>query len=184
MHVRAEIAGREVKQTFHPRKTIREAMKRADEVLGRIASGTRPSWLRDDTIESLQNARNRLVGAQNRGDTDVEALAAETRELVTAIDALEKEKDPYATRTGGMRMAYRSPIDDELAEYGLYVPPSYVPGTHAQVPAHRRPPRLERPPDGDAALHLRRRRSEEGERRGKTATSIRSSRSRSSRRSS
>jgi predicted esterase len=134
VHVRAEIAGREVKQTFHPRKSIREAMKRADEVLGRIASGTRPSWLRDDTIESLQNARNRLVGAQNRGDTDALALTSETRELVTAIDALEKEKDPYATRTGGMRMAYRSPIDNALAEYGLYVPPSYVPGAKRKYP--------------------------------------------------
>lgn len=134
VHVRAEIAGREVKATFHPRKSIREAMKRADEVLGRIAGGTRPSWLRDDTIESLQNARNRLVGAQNRGDTDVEALTAETRELTTALDALEKEKDPYATRTGGMRMAYRSPIDNALAEYGLYVPPSYVPGTKRKYP--------------------------------------------------
>jgi predicted esterase len=134
VHVRAEIAGREVKQTFHPRKSIREVVKRADEIVSRVASGTRPSWLRDDTIESLQNARNRLAGAQNRGDTDVEALTTETRELATAIDALEHDKDPYATRTGAMRMAYRSPIDNALAEYGLYVPPSWTPSTRRKYP--------------------------------------------------
>ncbi len=134
LQVRAEIAGREIKQTFHPRKAIREAIKRADEIVARIGAGTRPPWLREDTLETVLNARYRLAGAQGRGDGDVEALTNETRELTTDLDALEHDKDPFATRTGGMRMAYRSPIDGVFAEYGLYVPPSYVPGTKRKYP--------------------------------------------------
>ncbi len=134
VHVRAMIAGRAITQTFHPRKSIREAMKRIDAITKTLAGGTRPPWLREDTLESLQNARNRLAGAQNRGDADVEALTAETRELTTAADALEHDRDPYATRTGPMRMAFRSPVDNALSEYGLYVPASYVPGTKKKFP--------------------------------------------------
>jgi len=134
VHVHATIAGRAITQTFHPRKAIREAIKRVDALVAKIASGTRPAWLREDTIESLQNARNRLTGEQNRGDTDAEALTAETRELQGAADALEHERDPYATRTGAMRMAYRSPVDGGLSEYGLYVPASYTQQTKRKFP--------------------------------------------------
>jgi poly(3-hydroxybutyrate) depolymerase/RNase P/RNase MRP subunit p29 len=134
VHVRVTIAGRVIAPTFHPRKSIREAIKRIDEITARIAKGTRPAWLREDTIESLQNARNRLAGEQNRGDADVIALTNETRELTTAADALEHDRDPYATRTGPMRMAFRSPVDNALSEYGLYVPPSYVPNAKRKYP--------------------------------------------------
>ncbi len=103
VRIHATIAGRAITATFHPRKAIREAIKRTDEITARIAQGTRPPWLREDTIESLQNARNRLAGAQNRGDTDTEALTAETRELAAASDALEHDRDPYQARTGPMR---------------------------------------------------------------------------------
>jgi len=134
IRVRAEVGGHAITQTFHPRKSIREAIKRADDVLGRIAKGTKPAWLREDTMESLVYARNRLAAAQNRGDTDAEALTTETRELTSGLDALEHDKDPYASRTGPMRMAYRSPIDGALTEYGLYVPTSFREGQKRKLP--------------------------------------------------
>ncbi len=134
IRVRADVGGHAIVHTFHPRKSIREAIKRADEVLGRISQGTRPAWLHEDTLESLLYARNRLTGAQNRGDADTEALTAETRELVGALDALEHDKDPYASRTGAMRMAYRSPVDGALTEYGLYVPTSFIQGQKRKLP--------------------------------------------------
>ena len=132
--VHASIGGRAISHTFFPRKSIREAVKRADEVLGRFAQATHPAWLREDTLESVQYARNRLAGAQNRGDMDAEALTQETRDLSSAIDALAHDKDPYATRTGAMRMAYRSPIDNGLDEYGLYVPAGWSLGARHKFP--------------------------------------------------
>ena len=134
LELRAEVAGHASTHSFFPRRSIREAMRRADEIVARLSNGTRPSWLMPDSLESVESARDRLVAEQNRGDMDSEALTAETRELVASLDALEHDRDPYAARTGPMRMAYRSPVDGQLADYGLYVPPSYRPGTKRRFP--------------------------------------------------
>ena len=124
--------------------------------------GTRPPWLREDTLESVLRARAIASRARRgRGDMDVEAQTAETRELAT--DARRAR-----ARQGSVRDAHRRrcawrtarPSTAISPSYGLYVPPSYAPRHEAQIPAHRRPARPERPPDGDDALVLRRRRSE------------------------
>ena len=133
VRVRVFVGDKSVERSFHPRKLVRETVARADAILARIARGTPPPWLRPDTIESLQNARNRVAAAQNRGDGEPIYLD-ETRELASSLDALDHDRDPYATRKGAMRMAYRSPVDGALAEYGLYVPPSYFPGTKHKYP--------------------------------------------------
>jgi poly(3-hydroxybutyrate) depolymerase len=41
---------------------------------------------------------------------------------VAVAGSLEAKGDPYAIRTGAMRRAYRSPVDGQLSEFGLYVP--------------------------------------------------------------
>ncbi|HEY1957219.1 MAG TPA: alpha/beta hydrolase-fold protein [Polyangiaceae bacterium] len=133
VRVRVTVGDKSFERTFHPRKLVRETIARTDDVLARIARGTPPPWLREDTIESLQNARNRIAAAQNRGDGDATYLD-ETRDLAALVDALDHGRDPYASRKGAMRMAYRSPVDGALAEYGLYVPPSYYPGTRRKYP--------------------------------------------------
>ena len=48
----------------------------------------------------------KLVG---KGDYDTEALDAEAAELEALASSLEKKQDPYASRSGPMRRAYRSP---------------------------------------------------------------------------
>jgi poly(3-hydroxybutyrate) depolymerase len=134
IRVRVAIGAMTLERTFHPRKLVRETVGRADAVLGRLAAGPRPAWLRTDTLESLQHARDRIASAQDRGDGDTTALLADTRELAAGLGALEAGKDPYAERKGGMRMAYRSPVDGALTEYGVYVPSSWSPGTKRKYP--------------------------------------------------
>ncbi len=133
VRVRVEIGPHTFEKTLHPRKLVREAVARADEAIARLARGTRPAWLLEDTLESLQHARDRIAAAQNRGDTDSTYLD-EARELDADVATLAHDRDPFATKKGAMRMAYRSPVDGALAEYGLYVPASYVPGTKRKYP--------------------------------------------------
>jgi len=92
------------------------------------------SWIQRGTLESVQHLRDRLVTLVQHGDGDVEAQRDEAKELDQAALLLEKGRDPYAARTGPIRRAYTSPVDGQLAEYALYVPPSYRPGTRTRYP--------------------------------------------------
>ncbi len=113
--VHATVAGREVELPFHPRKAVREAVARADRALAK----------RSD--ESVEHLRDRLAMQVARGDADVEAELDDARELDEVATVLEEGKDPWASRTGPMRRAYRSPADDKLSELALYVPPDFDP---------------------------------------------------------
>jgi predicted esterase len=80
-----------------------------------------------------------------KGDGDLEAELAEARELEDLAGAIDRGRDPYAPappadggagadgkgaawRTGVMRRAYRSPVDDQFSEFAVYVPPDFDPG--------------------------------------------------------
>ena len=76
--------------------------------------------------DSVRYLRDRLGHLVDHGDTDFEAQKLEARELDDAAAALERGTDPYEHRTGPIRRAYRSPVDDKLHEFGLYVPPAYA----------------------------------------------------------
>ena len=115
------VAGRALKLAFRTNRAVRAALAAAD------ASPVD----KDDSVAWL---KERLAQLAARGDGDVEALTAEAQELEAAADALAHGRDPYATRTGPMRRAFRSPVDDELSEVGLYVPASYRPGTTRRYP--------------------------------------------------
>lgn len=128
-----DVAGRAVAPAFYPRAKVREAVARADRWLAAVA-GPPPAWLGADSAESVEHLRDRLVSLQAHGDPDVDAELAEATELSAALDLVEKGVDPFAKRTGVLRLAYRSPLDGQLQEYGLYVPPGYRPGSARKWP--------------------------------------------------
>src|SRR5581483_7962832 len=113
--------GRSITSVFYPRKQVRDAVARADKWLASIA-GQKPPFLKPDSAESIEHLRDRLVSLQSHGDPDVDAELNEALELSQAVDLAEKNIDPFARKTGPMRLAYRSPMDDQLQEYALYVP--------------------------------------------------------------
>lgn len=127
------VAGREVKLWFLPRKAPREVVARADRLTLRLRA-ERPAWLRPDSLETLEHLRDRTASFVSLGDPDVSAADAETAQLSAALDLAEKGRDPFAQQAGVLRMAYRSPLDGTLQEYGLYVPSSYRAGTARRWP--------------------------------------------------
>ena len=127
------VAGREVTSRFFPRKAVRETVARADEAFAKLAAAP-PGFLRPDSLESMRLARQRISAFVGRGDMDGDAVSAEAKALDAALAKVASGEDPYVGRTGVLRMAYTSPVDGELSEYGLYVPPSYKPGGAKRYP--------------------------------------------------
>jgi poly(3-hydroxybutyrate) depolymerase len=126
------VAERRVTARFSPRKAIQASVARAASALA--ATPASAPWLRPGSLESVRHIYDRVVSLGSHSDTDLEGQLDEAKELDQLARALEQGTDPYASRTGPMRRAYASPIDGELAEYGLYVPPSYKPGTKRRWP--------------------------------------------------
>lgn len=115
------VAGRTLRLAYRANRPVRDALAAADAA----------PLDKDDSVAWL---RERLAQLAARGDSDGEAQAAEAQELTDAAAALRQGRDPYAGRTGPMRRAYRSPVDGELQELGLYAPPSYRPGSTRRYP--------------------------------------------------
>jgi poly(3-hydroxybutyrate) depolymerase len=122
-----EVGGRSIAPAFYPRKQVRDAVARADKWLASIKGQSLP-WLKEDSAETIEHLRDRLIALQSRGDPDIDAELVEAAQLSDALALADKGVDPFARKTGVLRLAYRSPVDGELQEYGLYVPPSYKPG--------------------------------------------------------
>src|SRR6185437_8732884 len=93
-----------------------------------------PAWLARGSLESVTRLRDRLMNFTTHGDGDIESELAEAVELGQSAATLERKIDPYVGRTGPLRRAYRSPVDGELAEYGVYVPPDYKRGAGRRYP--------------------------------------------------
>ncbi len=128
-----KVAGREVTSRFFPKKLVREVWAKADVALPKLAAAP-PAFLKPDSLETMQLAARRLAGFVARGDVDGDALVAEAKALDAALAKVASGVDPYVGATGVLRMAYRSPVDDDLSEYGLYVPPGYKPGSAKKWP--------------------------------------------------
>lgn len=118
------VAGRIVKHVIPSRPLAEQALRRIDRAL---ASG--PS---SDPSTELLVARMKHFLA--KGDTDLEAQTEEARELDRIGAALEKKADPWEGRSGIQRRAIPSPFDGEATDFGLYVPPSYKPGSTRKYP--------------------------------------------------
>jgi predicted esterase len=127
-----DVAGRKLSLPFFARRATRDAVAHADRAL----AATDPSlpWIQEGSLESVLNLRDRLVRLVDHGDNDMDAQKLETRELDDAASSLESGADPYEHRTGPIRRAYRSSVDDGIHEFGLYVPPGYTPGAKRRWP--------------------------------------------------
>jgi predicted esterase len=132
-----DVADRKVTHAFYPRKSLREAMARLDRAIAALPASTAspPAWLARGSLESVLHLAERMTTFVAHGDVDLDAEKEEAKEIDQAAAAIEKQIDPYASRTGPVRRAYRSPVDDRLAEYGVYVPAGWKPGTTRRWPA-------------------------------------------------
>jgi predicted esterase len=125
--VHVEVAGRPVDLPFHPRRSVRTAAARADRAI-HDAQGLP---LSTGALDSVAHIRERLVDFVGKGDGDLAAQEDDARELNALSEALEAQRDPYVGspwRKGAMRRAYRSPVDGQLSEFAVYVPPNFDPG--------------------------------------------------------
>jgi predicted esterase len=66
--------------------------------------------------------RNAEAGKANPHQVDFAKLFGEANQL---LDSLEAGKDPFASRQGDIRQAYRSAVDQTLQPYRVYVPTAY-----------------------------------------------------------
>ncbi len=126
------VADRTVTAHFAPRRALRSAVSRAAAAIATVDRDA--PWLVPGSLESVRHEYDRVVSFGSHSDGDLEGQLDEAKELATLTRALEQKTDPYRDRTGPMRRAYLSPIDGELAEFGLYVPPSYRAGDRRRYP--------------------------------------------------
>lgn len=127
-----DVAGRVTTPSFLALRPVREAAAHAGRSLAAVSIDE--NWLPASTRDTVEYLAERLVRLVAHGDGDASALVAEAKELNDLASAIDKHVDPYVSRTGFLRRAYRSPVDDELAEYGVYVPPSYRPSDRKKLP--------------------------------------------------
>ena len=124
--VHVETAGRSIDLPFHPRRAVRTASARAE----RAIHDAQALPLSEGALDSVEHQRERLVDFVARGDGDLTAQDEDARELNALSESLEAQRDPYVGRSwrkGAMRRAYRSPVDGQLAEFAVYVPPDFDP---------------------------------------------------------
>lgn len=130
LEIVVDVAGRAVRAPMLALAETRAALAEARAVIAR----GEPAGLRPGTFASLELLTSRLGTLASRGDADDEAQASEAKELLEIARAVGAGRDPYESRTGFMRRAYRSPLDGAPAEYGLYVPRSWAPGRARRWP--------------------------------------------------
>lgn len=128
----SKVAGRVVTSTFTSRPRSEAALVRAARAIDRVRGDE--SWLLPESLDSVRYLADRLARLVARGDGDAEAQADEARELDALAASLERGVDPYEGRTGPMRRAIVTPFDDAPSELGVYVPPSYRPGSSRKYP--------------------------------------------------
>ena len=84
---------------------------------------------KDALLAALPSASFRiaLVDLANAGDISFDKVdfAAEIKEASVILDALDSMTDPFLTRRGDFRKAYRSRVDNSFQPYRIFVPSSY-----------------------------------------------------------
>jgi poly(3-hydroxybutyrate) depolymerase len=124
------VGRRRVKAMARSAKSERPALQAAALALrklqdDRVQAGTR---------ETLALGIGRVQRAMGRDDSDLEGRELEASELRADAEALLAGADVYATKLRAQRRGYKSRLDDSLHELGLYVPPSYQPGSPRRYP--------------------------------------------------
>ena len=126
------VAGHVVRSALPSRPAAEQAVARAEHALAKVAPDA--PFLGEGSLDSVRYLARRLAGLLSRGDYDIEAQIDEARELDHLAANLEHDLDPFDGRTGPMRRALRSPIDGDLSEVGVYVPPWYKPNGTRKFP--------------------------------------------------
>ena len=84
---------------------------------------------KDSLLAALPSASFRiaLVDLANAGDISFDKVdfAAEIKEASVILDALDSITDPFLTRRGDFKKAYRSRVDNSFQPYRIFVPSSY-----------------------------------------------------------
>ena len=105
-----DVAGRPLKLPFYARRATRDALAHADRALASLAplDASPPAWLREGSLDSVRNLRDRLARLIDHGDADFDSQKLEAQELDAAAGALERTTDPYdhAARATTSRRAY------------------------------------------------------------------------------
>lgn len=130
------VAGTTTERTLLPRRRYVEAVASAERALSSIANVETTPFLddRDVLAATIEHLRDRLVAYVARGDGDTSALDSETEIIEQYSNDLTRGRDPLRSHSGIRRLAYRSPLDNGLSPFGLYVPPSYKEGTARKYP--------------------------------------------------
>ncbi|MDB4933056.1 MAG: hypothetical protein JWP87_28 [Labilithrix sp.] len=126
------VAGRVVRSSLPSRPIAEQAVARAERAIAKVPADA--PFLGEGSLDSVKYLTRRLAGLLSRGDGDIEAQIDEARELDRLAANLERSVDPFDGRTGPMRRALRSPIDGDLSEVGVYVPPWYKPSASRKYP--------------------------------------------------
>ncbi len=133
-----DVAGRTLKLPFFARRATRDALAHADRALApfAVASAAPAPWLRDGTLDSVRNLRDRLAHLVDHGDADADAqkLEAHGSSTMPRERARARRRSLRASEPARFRRAYRSIADGSLQEFGLYVPPGYDPAAKKRWP--------------------------------------------------
>jgi poly(3-hydroxybutyrate) depolymerase len=110
------------------------ALLAAAEAAVEKASGKKATWSPLVREVSLPSVEMRLEDAKmrfydfGRAPRDWDFVKANLKAARSEAEQLAAGEDPYKDRAGVFTKAYRSPVDDTLQPYALYVPRSYDPG--------------------------------------------------------
>jgi poly(3-hydroxybutyrate) depolymerase len=123
LHARSPAGDRVIDTRVPP--AVRSALLAARAALASIDERSPPSWLPRGSVWSVAHHAQRLASLVSDGDRDAEHISSEAQSLAQLSVDLRAGRDPYASRRGPMRRAYRSEVDGSLQPYSIYVPPSY-----------------------------------------------------------
>ncbi len=120
-------AGRAAGLTVMPAAVDRSFSERLEKVKGRLSPGSATTlrFLLDEAVASLRAAKPYETTARERL-----ALLRVEEDLAQA----EAGRDMFAERTGYMRRAYRSKVDDTLQPYAVRVPAGFDRGAAKKYP--------------------------------------------------
>ncbi|MCA9561938.1 MAG: prolyl oligopeptidase family serine peptidase [Myxococcales bacterium] len=118
---RAGTTTRTITTQWPEHSALIRALVDARPLVGRY-SETRPEWLGQGSLDSLEFEVARMTGLLEGGEPPSDWLDHQVDQLNRQVRELGAGRDPYRTQTGSFYRAYRSPIDGQLQHYAIYVP--------------------------------------------------------------
>lgn len=125
--ISVEVAGRKLDANSRVRSFMHQAIAAANRAI-ELCPAEPNSFLTEPSVTraTMVHLRDRFAHYVNNGDGDLESLAADARTIVEYTADIEARRDPLRVHPGIRRFAYKSPLDGEPSQFGMYVPASYV----------------------------------------------------------